>query len=181
MRPTHATARLPYLCVAPMPREVGRVGFVHRTRNTLDARHRLAALARCRVTLCEICGKTAARRPCSSRRGRRGWRGRCWRGHRRNRERLEGAIFVGTAIRYSLRWAATAAVLAVMATVRVGHFTRVIAALGSVLVTCVLMVANAAIVASSSIHNHRGQQQRCQQLCSCSGAHHHLPPKLDSI
>jgi hypothetical protein len=152
MGPTHATARAPHPCIAPMPREVGRAGVGHRTRNTLDARHRLAALARCLITLCKICEKTAMRRPCSSRRGRRGWRGRCWRRHPRNRERLEGAILVGTAIRYSLRWATTAAVLAVMATVPIGHFARMMAALASVLVACVFM---ALIVMLQWYHEHR--------------------------
>jgi hypothetical protein len=112
MRPTQATALVPYLCIAPVSGEVGRAGVGHRTRNTLDAGYCLAALTWFRVTLCEICKKAAVRsprRPC--------WHGRWWgrRGHGWNRERLKGAIFVVTAVRYSLGWAATAAVLTVMA------------------------------------------------------------------
>jgi hypothetical protein len=163
MRPTQATALVPYLCIAPVSGEVGRAGVGHRTRNTLDAGYCLAALTWFRVTLCEICKKAAVRsprRPC--------WHGRWWgrRGHGWNRERLKGAIFVVTAVRYSLGWAATAAVLTVMATrllqqglcchhgpdtyyvkltyyvnityLHIRHFTRVVAALARVLVACVL-------------------------------------------
>lgn len=96
-----------------------------------------------------------------------------------------------------------------MATVPIGHFARVMAALASVLVACVFMTL---IVMLQWYHEHRTvstrqfrvvdaraggarpeqgavllggagadahhrgqqQQQRCQQLCSCSCAHHHL-------
>ena len=90
--PAQATTLMPHFSIAPVPRKLGRAGVVHWACNTLDARHCLAALAWLRVTLCKIGEKTA----CKIR--LRVWHRRRRRGHGRNWERLEWAIFVATAI-----------------------------------------------------------------------------------
>ena len=89
--PAQATALMPHFSVAPVPRKLGRAGVVHWACNTLDARHRLAALAWLRVTLCKIGKKAALLRL-------RVWHRRRRRGHGWNWERLEWAIFIATAI-----------------------------------------------------------------------------------
>ena len=130
VRPPKAAALVPHFCVAPVPGKLRRAGVIHWACHTLDARHRLAALARFRVTLCEVGEKAAVRH-------RRPWHRGCWRGHDRDGERLERAIFIATAIRSSARRAAAAAMLTVMATGPIGHFARVMTALASMLVACV--------------------------------------------
>ena len=131
-----------------MSREVGRAGVGHRTRNTLDARHRLAAFARFRVALREIGEETAMGRidgtavepslpRILSRHRRRPKHRRRRRRHGRDRERLKWAIFIATAIRSSSRRAAAAAMLTVMATRPISHLAGVVAALAGVLVTSV--------------------------------------------
>ena len=130
VRPPKAAALVPHFCVAPMPRKLRRAGVIHWACHTLDARHRLAALARFRVTLCEVGEKAAVRH-------RRPWHRGCWRGHDRGGERLERAIFIATAIRSSARRAAAAAMLTVMATGPIHHLAGMVAALAGVLVASV--------------------------------------------